>query len=221
MAILHDFVHKDKRRLLVEFTNPQYLQEQYSASGPSTSPHKVSHSDSSRSAHSPKSSRPLNREKSACEKSLDDDHYIRINARWLHDIDASESIRPGHIKDRHKHPRPRRSPNLFERNRLRLQVLAANQLQGGLSHSQSRPMPRTTTATVVFPDVDLPVKAASVKRRKGLDDLRATAAAHEAAAFEAAAEEADAWAADEFRRLAEFEWRNFQRSERDQGLSEP
>ncbi|PVH82775.1 hypothetical protein DL98DRAFT_132618 [Cadophora sp. DSE1049] len=32
------------------------------------------------STHSPKSSRPLTREKSAREKSFDDDHYIRINA---------------------------------------------------------------------------------------------------------------------------------------------
>jgi len=208
MPVPHFFVRKDKPKVLVECSNPHYLSEQESACGLSKHPRRDSE-------YSPKSPRPLFRENSsrvksafdriACEEPFDYDHYICVNARWLDHVNQSESIRSGRIKDHRKHPRPRRPHKLLERIRLRLRSLAAEELNRELSCSRSSPAPIIITAKVTFPDVHMPIRATSVKRRMNSDDLRVTAASHEAAGYGSSPE----MAADDLQHLAEVPWRNF------------
>jgi len=211
MPFTHYFVHKgrkDKPRVLVEFRDPHHLPEQDTASLASGHPRR----DSEYSPRSPQalfrenlSRQKSARERTASEESFDDDHYMRINIRWLDYVNNSENIRPGRIKEGRNYPRPRRPHNVLERNRLRLKSLADEELNVHLSRSRSSPTPITITARVFFSDVQIPVRAASVKRRKKSDNLRATAPAHETITSDSSAE----MAADELQHLAEGAWLNF------------
>ncbi|KAK0125559.1 hypothetical protein ONS95_000434 [Cadophora gregata] len=188
MAVFLDFFRKDKRTIPDEFLGPQDSQQQkyeavpltYSAQG---------------SAHTPKSQlrapessvrKKSHREILDREKSFADEAYMRNHARWRVRPYTSETLSSHYITDRRKHPRPRRPRDLLETNRLRLQAIATKQLRGGVSHSPScSDIPEGRTATPVAPDVHVPNRLASVRRKKGVDNLREVAAYFETAAREA------------------------------------